>query len=304
MRTTLFFLSLVILLVSSCKEKQDENAATDYTAEEITPDPVEDKLLGKIKKEELVKPAFIEWFQPAYDDYQVNTELVNSFKEELAGYQIEVFMGTWCEDSQREIPTLYKVLEAADFPMDQLTVVAIDDELDNYKLSPGEEEKGKNIHHVPTIIFKKDSKEVNRIIEYPVRTIEEDIPVILGGNYTPYYVTADQVHNRLQTMGPEEFKNNLEALAEEFKGKPRDVYELNTYAKTIFRQGKQEEGIQVAKLNTMIFAENGNSFAGLGERLADLERYEEAVQAFQKAVDLAPDDSEFRGFLEDAQAKL
>lgn len=301
MRPHFILFLLIIPFLNGCKDNQSQNAEeAEQTLSEVT----EDKLLGKIEKDELMKPVFAEWFDPAYNDYEVNTDLVNSFKDQLKEYEIEVFMGTWCEDSQREIPTLYKVLEAAEFPMEQLQIIAIDDEIENYKRSPGGEEEGRNIHHVPTIILKKDGKEVNRIIEYPVRTLEEDLPLILEGNYSPYYAAADRVHERLNSMGLDTFKANLEALATEFTGTARDVYELNTYAKTIFRQGKKEEGIQVATLNTMIYPDNPNAHAGLGSRYMDMEQYEEAVKHFGKAVELAPDDSEFNGYLEEAKAKL
>ena len=78
-----------------------------------------------------------------------------------------------------------------------------------------------------------------------------------------------------------------------------DVYELNTYAKTIFRQGKQEEGIQVAILNTKIYPDNPNAYAGLGARYETMENYPAALANYEKAVELAPDDSEFKGYLDD-----
>ncbi len=300
MRSQIFLFLILITTLTGCKDKQ----AGMEVAEEVVPNEIEDKLLGKINKDELMKPVFAEWFQPAYEDYQVNSELVESYKDQLKEYEIEVFMGTWCEDSQREIPTLYKILEAADYPMEQLTIIAIDDEIENYKRSPGGEEEGRHIHHVPTIILKNKGEEINRIIEYPVRTLEEDLQLIFDGGYTPYYFAADMVHARLNEMGLENFKADLDKLAVEFTGKTRDVYELNTYAKTIFRQGKKEEGIQVATLNTMIYPDNPNAYAGLGSRYMDMEQYEEAAKYFGKAVAMAPDDSEFKGYLEEAQAKL
>jgi tetratricopeptide (TPR) repeat protein len=300
MRSCIIILSFLIPVLTGCRDNQPGGDEAEQTPiVEST-----DKLLGKIGKDELMKPAFSEWFQPAYEEYEVNTELTDSYKDQLKDYEIEVFMGTWCEDSQREVPTLFKVLEAAGYPMEQLKIIAIDDEIANYKRSPDGEEEGRNIHHVPTIILKKDGKEVNRIIEYPVRTIEEDLQVIMDGNYTPYYFAADMVHEKLNEMGLETFKENLGALATEFSGKTRDVYELNTYAKTIFRQGKKEEAIQVATLNTKIYPDDANSFAGLGSRLSEMERNEEALKIFEKAVELAPDDSEFRGLLDEVKAKL
>ncbi|MBT8262583.1 MAG: thioredoxin family protein [Bacteroidia bacterium] len=298
MRSYLILFSILIL--TACKDNQPQNTEEEPATVEV----IDDKLLGKISKDDLMEPVFAEWFQPAYESYEVNTEFVNSYKADLKTYEIEVFMGTWCEDSQREVPTLFKILEAADFPMEQFRMVAIDDEIDNYKRSPDGDEEGKNIHHVPTIILKRDGEEINRIIEYPVRTIEEDLQLIMEGNYTPYYYAADMVHGKLNEMGLESFKENMEALAAEFNGKTRDVYELNTYAKTIFRQGKKEEGIQVATLNTMIYPENPNAYAGLGSRYTDMDRNQEALEMFEKAVELAPDDSEFKALLEEVQAKL
>ncbi len=295
-----FLILFSILILTACKDNQPQKSEV----EQSVVNDAEDKLLGKINKDDLTEPVYAEWFQPAYEDYEVNTELVNSYKEELKKYEIEVFMGTWCEDSQREVPALLKILEASDYPMDQLKIIAIDDEIVTYKRSPDGEEEGKNIHHVPTIILKKDGEEVNRMIEYPVRTIEEDFEVIMSGNYIPYYYAADMVDGRLEEMGLETFKESLETLATELKGKTRDVYELNTYAKTIFRQGKKEEGIQVATLNTMIYPENPNAYVGLGSRLTDMDRNKEALKFYEKAVELDPDDSEFRGLLEEVKAKL
>ena len=300
MRSVLILFSFLITILTACKDNQPSGDEVEQTPIIDTTD----KLLGKISKDNLMKPAFSEWFQPTYKDYIVNTDLIDSYKDQLKDYEIDVFMGTWCEDSQREVPALLKILEAADYPMEQLRMVAIDDEIANYKRSPDGDEEGRNIHHVPTIILKMDNKEVNRIIEYPVRTMEEDLQVILEGNYTPFYYVADIIHERLNQIGLEEFKNKLEALVAEFNGKPRDVYELNTYAKTIFRQGRKEEGILVATLNTMIYPENPNAYAGLGSRLTEMDRNEESVKILEKAVELAPDDSEFKGLLEEVKAKL
>ena len=43
-------------------------------------------------------------------------------------------------------------------------------------------EKNQNIINIPTIIFKKNGKEINRIVEFPIETIEKDIYKILSGN--------------------------------------------------------------------------------------------------------------------------
>ena len=145
-------------------------------------------LLGKIDKSGLTQNSFAKWFTPNYDKYNVDAETLNSIKKDLKKYTITAFMGTWCGDSKREVPKFFKVLEAADFPMKQLTFVAVDNARTNYKKSPTGEEKGLNIKRVPTYIFYLKGKEVGRIIEDPIVSLEKDIKAIITGkDYVPNY---------------------------------------------------------------------------------------------------------------------
>ena len=43
------------------------------------------------------------------------------------------------------------------------------------KTTPDSLELNQNLINVPTFIFKKDGKEINRIVEFPLETIEKDI---------------------------------------------------------------------------------------------------------------------------------
>ena len=93
-------------------------------------------------------------------------------------------MGTWCKDSRREVPRIYRILDAVGFYEPRLTLINLDRE----KSSPGKEESDLNIHHVPTVILYNNGNEIGRIIEYPVQSLEEDMVAILNGkNYTPNY---------------------------------------------------------------------------------------------------------------------
>ena len=93
-------------------------------------------------------------------------------------------MGTWCEDSQREIPALQKILEAADYKEEQVEMIAMTHDKD----TPQGLEEGYEIEYVPSIIFFKDGAEMNRIVEYPQETLEKDMVKILSGKpYKHYY---------------------------------------------------------------------------------------------------------------------
>ena len=141
-------------------------------------------LLGEINLQALQKEPYKEWFKNNHDSYQPNTALLEQLKQQLKEHRIQLFLGTWCSDSHREVPNFIKILQAADFPINNLEMVAMDGDKEN----PAQEKKVWNIDYVPTIIFVKDGKEVNRIVEMPLESLEKDMLKILSGQpYTPNY---------------------------------------------------------------------------------------------------------------------
>tara|TARA_R110000737_G_scaffold64902_1_gene92667 strand:- start:1603 stop:2163 length:561 start_codon:yes stop_codon:yes gene_type:complete len=148
-------------------------------------------LVGEINIEGLSSNSYQEWFQPNFASYTAETINLKQVKDNLSEHQILIFMGTWCGDSMREVPRFIKILESVDYPMKNLKIVAVDKRKDFYKKSPQGEEWGLNIRRVPTFIFYKNGREINRIIETPVTTLEEDIlNIILQNQYTPNYSTS------------------------------------------------------------------------------------------------------------------
>lgn len=145
-------------------------------------------LLGPITKSRLTEGQYGHWYNPQFEAYRVNQEALALIKKSIGEYDIILFLGTWCSDSQREVPGIFKILEEAGYPIDSVEIYAVDDREEFKKTTPGGEAKARNIVRVPTLIFEKDGKEVNRIIELPVQTLEKDIAAILSGKgYTPYY---------------------------------------------------------------------------------------------------------------------
>ncbi|MEM1340441.1 MAG: thioredoxin family protein [Bacteroidota bacterium] len=145
-------------------------------------------LLGKISRDALQTAPYAQWMERNYTAYTVDGSLVNLFKASLNSTELLLFLGTWCGDSKREVPRVLKILDTANFPNDKLTLIALDKRKESYKKSPGGEEKGWNITRVPTLILLQDGKEVNRIVERPVSSWEEDLQTILSGaSYVPNY---------------------------------------------------------------------------------------------------------------------
>jgi thiol-disulfide isomerase/thioredoxin len=145
------------------------------TAQDGTP-----MLLGQSNREGLLQAPFSEWFNAEYASYQVNTAALAPLQGKLDDLNIEIFMGTWCEDSQREVPRFYKILDHLGAGQQRLVMYSLDDHPDRRKTSPQGEEKGKNIEYVPTFIFSRAGQEIGRIVESPQVSLEADMAAILA----------------------------------------------------------------------------------------------------------------------------
>ncbi|MFP2997090.1 thioredoxin family protein [Spongiivirga sp. MCCC 1A20706] len=136
-------------------------------------------LVGQLNKNGLTTVPYKSWFNLQYESYDIDKELINDIKSHINNYKVQIFMGTWCGDSKRQVPRFYKILENANYKMKNLEVVGVGNGLENYKKSPTGEEKGLNIKRVPTFIIYKNDKEIGRIIERPVHSLEKDLHAIL-----------------------------------------------------------------------------------------------------------------------------
>lgn len=177
-RFTLFILAMMPTLSLSAQKINQE----------VTTSNQQPFLIGRVDIDGLNSKSYQLWYRSNHDAYIVDTKTITAIKNELATFKILLFMGTWCGDSKREVPRFIKILEAANFPMENLKIIAVDRRKGYYKKSPTGEEWALSIKRVPTFIFYKDGKEVNRIIESPIISLEKDIEsILMNENYTPNY---------------------------------------------------------------------------------------------------------------------
>ncbi|WP_025667611.1 thioredoxin domain-containing protein [Aquimarina megaterium] len=242
-------------------------------------------LLGKINNQGLTQEPYNEWFSKNHKEYIPKQSSIDSLKAQLPSYAITLFMGTWCGDSKREVPRMYKILEESNFPLDRLTVVAVDRSREAYKQSPGGEHEGLNIHRVPTLIFYKDGKEVNRIVESPRKTLEEDMLAILSKNYTPKYSSVILMDDILTKKGTSYITKNTKKLVKQFKDKTQSLYELNTYASVLFYADKKEEAITILDFNTALFPKEANTYVSLANTYLYLKDTANAIKYYQKSLE-------------------
>ena len=261
-------------------------------------------LLGEIDKKGLEGNNYSSWFTKNHDAYNVSPSNIEILKTELQNYEITLFMGTWCGDSKKEVPRLYKVLEASNFPLKQLKVIAVSREAGMYKQSPQHEEKGLNIHRVPTIIFYKNGKEVNRIVEHPVDSFEKDITnIVTKNNYISNYHIVTEIDNIIKKKGVKGLRKKSEKLIKTYKGQAKSMYELNTYARILSGTNKIEEAIEVFRFNTKLFPENSRTFLSLANTLGINGYNEKALETIENGLKLHPEDKALKEKLEKIKSK-
>lgn len=191
MKKIIIILSAILLVAcNSSKEKNkvEKNTSTEMSSEsrslgtkekinDTVPNEDSVMLLGKANRKGFQMDAFKDWFNTGYEAYKIDSETLVELKPLLKDVTITVFMGTWCEDSQRETPHFYKILDDVNFDESKLTLITVSEE----KTTSQGFEEGKNITNVPTIIFYKNDKELGRIVEYPIESLEKDMLAILSG---------------------------------------------------------------------------------------------------------------------------
>ncbi len=137
----------------------------------VDPETKEKMLMGYCDLKGLQKGVYGAYFESQYDIYNPSDIYTSKLAEKLTDYEITVVMATWCIDSKREVPRLYKVLDEAGYNTKRVKVIAVD----RKKQAVVVDISDMNIERVPTIIVYNGDKEIGRIIESPKKSIEQDL---------------------------------------------------------------------------------------------------------------------------------
>jgi tetratricopeptide (TPR) repeat protein len=181
--------------------------------------------------------------------------------------------------------------------------VAVDPGPELYKQSPQHEEAGLNIHRVPTIIVYKNGKELQRIVESPVESLEQDLlNITTKSHYNARFELVAAVDKKLK-KGVKKLKRAEAKLLKTYKGKVSSLYELNTYAKVLRATGKNDEALAVLELNTKIFPKDKRVYISLSQQLLSLNRKQEGILALEQAITLAPNDQALKARLVQIKSK-
>jgi hypothetical protein len=142
------------------------------------------QLLGEIVQADL--PLLLPDWDKELATYVPNSEDIAVLAEFSQQVEIICVLGTWCHDSEREVPRFWKILKEAANPNFELTMFAVgrssDPEAIRILQNIGYDESLRAVYDVelvPTFIFSIAGREIGRIIETPNGTLEGDMAGIL-----------------------------------------------------------------------------------------------------------------------------
>lgn len=153
---------IVLALLFFIPASADIIAQAQYEASQDPKHPEVKIVRGLINKYQMQNDTAFKWYKPAQGGYNPDTATLNAFERAKGKYQLVVFGGTWCEDTQFILPKFFKLQEKSGFPDDAITMFGVNRE----KTSLGNIAKAFNIKLVPTFIVMKDGKEIGRVVEY------------------------------------------------------------------------------------------------------------------------------------------
>lgn len=284
-----FMVAAVMVMAIACHRATLPAITTPLNNTEVTNANGQTILLGHASLSVFQKPGYKNWFDEFYQSYSVDSALANRITPLLKNKRMDIFLGSWCADSKREVPRMLKILEKAGMDTGKITLVFVDNATNTYKQSPQHEERGRGIHHVPTFILYDAAGEMGRIVESPEVSLEKDLLSILQKeSHQPKYRAIaywqQQVNTRKQVMKTEELQNLVQTL------KPLCLHygEFNAYAYVLLAANENAEALNVFTLNTLIYPDNAAVFDSLGEALEKLNDKNGAITAYEKALLLKP----------------
>jgi len=256
-------------------------------------------LAGHASPSAMQQPNYKAWFDNSYNSYNIDMPSVQQLKPLLKDKSVEIFLGSWCGDSKREVPRMLKILENAGVDTANVSLIFVDNSTAAYKQSPQHEEKDKNIHHVPTIILYDGKKEMGRIIESPLVSLEKDMLDILEHEtYQPNYKAISYWRKNIKGHDKNMTDENLQNLVATLKPLCKHSGEFNAYGYMQLAAKNTIEALNVFKLNTMIYPDNAALFDSLGEAWATAGNKTAAISAYEKALSLKPADENVKKKIE------
>jgi thiol-disulfide isomerase/thioredoxin len=143
-------------------------------ARPTAPAPAPAPLTGHVTRAAL--EDYESWKTLRAQDYTPDASTVKTIAERGKDVQVLAIVATWCPDSRREVPRFFKIYDQARLGMGKVTLVAVDR---SKKDAEGLTVKYE-ILRVPTFVFFRGDREIGRVTERAVTTLENDIALIVA----------------------------------------------------------------------------------------------------------------------------
>lgn len=285
MKNIFIYAAFVFLAACTTNNKVSN---TNIQNQEITNTNGDSLLLGRNSLSQLNKMPYAKWFITNYNNYKVDTLTIEKMKPLVKNKTVEIFLGSWCGDTKREVPKVIKILQAAEVDTSNIHLIFVGRGDNDRKQSPQHEEAGKFIHNVATVIFY-DEKEIGRIVETPLESWEKDIVTILSKlPYTPKYKALYYWNNKVKNKSKTLTDIQLNSYASSLKPLTKHSGELNSYGYVLLAAKKHTEAINIFKINCILYPNDVNVFDSLGEAYETIGDKLNAKLIFEKIVELDP----------------
>ncbi|MBS1744723.1 MAG: thioredoxin family protein [Bacteroidetes bacterium] len=158
------FFSLFIFF-SSYTQTIVNKPSTAFHAYRIMYEGKDTKILnGLISRSDIENDTSFSWFKKNYGLGRPDAGTVATFKKHATDFQLLIFCGTWCSDTQNLLPELYRLTDAAGYADSNITLIGVD----TTKIALDNMSATFLIVDVPTFIVMKNGKEAGRVVEYGV----------------------------------------------------------------------------------------------------------------------------------------
>jgi tetratricopeptide (TPR) repeat protein len=257
-------------------------------------------LLGSCKVSDFNALPYSEWYKTGYESYVPNKIVLEDLRKiKKKNLSIKIFLGTWCADTKREFPRFLKTLELAGFKENQIEIIAVNNAPENLKQSPNHEEIGWGIYPVATFIILKKGKELNRITEFPVISLEKDLlSICTGQKYESNYSSYKIIEKWIQEGVLLDSNLSSRGLAGILKNHIKTESELNGLGYILLAKKQNFEAISVFKVNAALFPNSGNVYDSLGEAYLKDGQKENSLRFYEYALKLNPENIDAKKVIE------
>jgi thiol-disulfide isomerase/thioredoxin len=126
------------------------------------------------------EPTFA-WLDSGINAYKPDPLTLPYLRSTIRNYNILLFIGTWCEDSQNLLPKFYKLLSSLDIHYENVVLIGMDRAKTTTTTAGTELVNKYKVSLLPTILFTdSNGQEVGRIIETVSKSIEWDMVEIFS----------------------------------------------------------------------------------------------------------------------------